>query len=80
MPLLILVASNSALILTRARKFLVLLFLEKMNSSSRSGGNVENALLAFSKEEGGPRSWFLGIFLFRHFHRLLVLRGSSYQL
>ena len=51
----------------------MLFFLWLMDSSSRSGGNVGNALLAFSKEEGNPPalgSW--GIFLFRHFHRLPV--------
>src|SRR5437763_1443719 len=31
-----------------------------MDRSSRSGGNVGNALFAFSKEEENPRSWFWG--------------------
>src|SRR5438128_2353801 len=31
-----------------------------MDRSSRGGGNVGNALFAFSKEEENPRSWFWG--------------------
>src|SRR5947207_8031843 len=31
-----------------------------MDRSSRGGGNVANALFAFSKEEENPRSWFSG--------------------
>jgi hypothetical protein len=44
--------------------------LTKCSSRSRGGGNVESAplLYALSKEEGNPRSCFLGIFLLRHFH------------
>ena len=44
--------------------------LRKSSSRSRGGGNVESAplLFALSKEEKNPRSWFLGIFFFRHFH------------
>lgn len=57
--------------LNRASNFWFLFFLVKRDSSRRSGGNVGNALFAFSKEEGNPRSWFLGISLFRHFHRSL---------
>ena len=44
--------------------------LRKSSSRSRGGGNVESApfFFALSKEPENPRSWFWGIFRFRHFH------------